>query len=112
MGSFVADFACLERKLVIEVDGGQHDGSSDGNRSAWFQQQGYSVLRFWNNDVLSRTQDVLEEILKALGSACPHPNLPRKRGKEPRRESPAAASGGRSQGVNRLPPQAGEGAKA
>jgi primosomal protein N' (replication factor Y) len=77
MGPYVADFACLERRLIVEVDGGQHDDStSDASRNEWFRTQGFSVLRFWNNDVLSRTEDVLEEILKALGSACPHPNLP------------------------------------
>jgi len=86
MGPYVADFVCLERKVIIEVDGGQHDeGNSDARRNEWFRARGYSILRFWNNDVLSRTDDVLEQILKALGSACPHPSLP---------------------------PQAGEGAKA
>jgi len=75
MGPYVADFACLERKLIVEIDGGQHDdGISDARRNAWFLAHGFSTLRFWN--VLSRTRDVLEEILKALGSACPHPNLP------------------------------------
>jgi len=82
MGPYVADFACLERRLIVEVDGGQHDdGPSDASRNEWFRTQGFSVLRFWNNDVLNRTEDVLEEILKALGSACPHPNLPPQAGK-------------------------------
>jgi very-short-patch-repair endonuclease len=77
MGPYVADFACLERRLVVEIDGGQHDeGKSDARRNEWFRAQGFSTLRFWNNDVLSRTEDVLEEILKALGSTCPHPGLP------------------------------------
>lgn len=54
VAEYVADFACVEAKLVIEVDGGQHSGSaSDARRDQVMRDAGWTVLRFWNNDVLS-----------------------------------------------------------
>src|SRR3546814_3816191 len=54
-GAFVADFACLECKLVVELDGGQHaepiQSEDDRKRSAWLQAEGYRVIRFWNHEV-------------------------------------------------------------
>jgi very-short-patch-repair endonuclease len=75
-GPYLLDFACVERRLVIELDGGQHCASRDGERDAWIRAGGFVIVRFWNNDVLNRTQEVLEQILEALGSPSPHPNLP------------------------------------
>jgi very-short-patch-repair endonuclease len=70
VGPFVADFVNHAARLVIEVDGGQHSASSsDSRRDAWFADRGYRVLRFWNNDVLARTDSVLEEIAAALAEA-------------------------------------------
>jgi very-short-patch-repair endonuclease len=67
IGAYVADFVCFDRKIIIEVDGGQHaDSASDARRDAWLTQQGFQVLRFWNNDVLKNTQGVLEVISNAL----------------------------------------------
>ena len=67
VGSFVVDFACLGRKLIVEVDGGQHAGKvSDRRRDAWLKTKGFEVLRFWNNDVLKNTDGVLELIMIAL----------------------------------------------
>src|SRR5271163_3294932 len=68
LGDFIADFACTEYQLVIEVDGGQHSESADTTRTAWLQSQGWRVLRFWNNDVLSNTDGVVETILRVLKS--------------------------------------------
>ena len=67
-GVFVADFVCFERKLIIEVDGGQHaeQVSYDKERSRWFEAQGYRVLRFWNNEVLSNTDAVAEVIFNCV----------------------------------------------
>ena len=70
IGSYVADFACLSARLIVELDGGQHTerAAQDDKRSAWLKAQGYRVLRFWNNDVLKNTEAVIEQIVAALGS--------------------------------------------
>lgn len=72
IGPFVADFACLEAGMVVEVDGGQHGDGADAARDAFLRRHGFAVLRFWNNDVLTRTQVVLATIHAAL-STHPHP---------------------------------------
>jgi very-short-patch-repair endonuclease len=67
VGPYVIDFACLGRKLIVEVDGGQHaDSRHDAVRDEFLKTQGFQVLRFWNNDVLSNTDGVLEIILRTL----------------------------------------------
>ena len=67
IGDYIVDFACTEHWLVIEVDGGQHaDSGTDAGRTAWLQNQGWKVIRFWNNDVLSNTNGVVEIILQTL----------------------------------------------
>jgi very-short-patch-repair endonuclease len=68
LGHFIVDFVCFSRKLIVEVDGGQHADAlaADQSRTAWLESQGFSVIRFWNHDVLQRTDLVLEEILRAL----------------------------------------------
>ena len=65
---FVADFICFERRLVIEVDGGQHaDSLSDQRRDRWFAANGYRVLRFWNNEVLKNLDGVTTLLADTLG---------------------------------------------
>lgn len=67
IGPYVVDFICFGGRLVVEVDGGQHsENASDETRDAWLDKEGYRVLRFWNDDVLKRTDAVLEEIASAL----------------------------------------------
>ena len=68
IGPYIADFACLAAKLIVEVDGGQHaeNAAADAARTAWLEEQGFRVLRFWNNDALANSDGVLEEILAAL----------------------------------------------
>ena len=68
IGPYVVDFACLKARLVIEVDGGQHVQAKeqDDKRTAWLASQGFRVLRFWDNDVLTQTDGVLEAIRVAL----------------------------------------------
>ncbi len=64
LGHYIVDFVCLERSLVVELDGGQHAEQVvyDRQRDAWLNSQGFVVLRFWNHDVLQQTDTVLERI--------------------------------------------------
>jgi very-short-patch-repair endonuclease len=74
---FIVDFFCADAKLVLEIDGGQHDQqrAQDENRTAVLESMGYLVLRFWNNDVIQNLDGVLEEILATIDQGCPpHPN--------------------------------------
>jgi very-short-patch-repair endonuclease len=67
IGPYTVDFVCRDRRLIIEVDGGQHaTDPRDAVRDSWLHDRGYRVLRFWNNDVLSNTDGVLEAIAAAL----------------------------------------------
>ena len=68
IGPYIVDFVCFEHSLIIEIDGGQHgdEASSDHERSKWLQSQGFTILRFWNNEVIERKDDVLESIIRAL----------------------------------------------
>ena len=76
IGRYYADFACRERRLAVEVDGGQHAESGyDEKRDAELAALGYRVLRVWNTDVLTNIEGVLEMILKELGGCSPpHPD--------------------------------------
>jgi very-short-patch-repair endonuclease len=67
IGHYIADFACIEHRLVIELDGGQHaDDTADAQRTAWLESRDWRVIRFWNNDVLGNTAGVIETILRVL----------------------------------------------
>ena len=67
IGPFIVDFVCRDKRLVVEVDGGQHaDSAEDAARDAFLAGEGYRVMRFWNNDVLSNRDGVLMVILEAL----------------------------------------------
>ena len=68
IGPYIADLVCLERYLVVEADGGQHAEreAEDLCRTRFLESQGFKVLRFWNNDVLSTTESVLSAILNEL----------------------------------------------
>ena len=67
IGPYIADFACIEHRLIVEADGGQHaDSGADRDRTRFLASCGYRVLRFWNNDVLARTDAVLEQIHAAV----------------------------------------------
>ncbi|MDH3596153.1 MAG: endonuclease domain-containing protein [Rhodospirillales bacterium] len=78
LGPYVADFACFSHRLVVEVDGGQHNLSQarDGRRARWLESQGYWVIRFWNNEVDGNLEGVTETIRLALRNHTPHPNPP------------------------------------
>ena len=71
LGGFIVDFVCFEKRLVVEVDGGQHNeplqAANDSERSTWLEQQGFRVLRFWNHEILREIESVKETIARALG---------------------------------------------
>jgi very-short-patch-repair endonuclease len=78
IGAYFADFACHYLRIVIEVDGGQHGEASrierDAQRTKYLEEQGYRVLRFWNNEVLNNVEGVMSAIYAALRDAAPqHP---------------------------------------
>ncbi len=75
---FIVDFACLERQVVVELDGGQHADSMayDSHRTRALESAGFAVLRFWNNDVLENTDGVLEVILRTLRARNTIPTQP------------------------------------
>jgi very-short-patch-repair endonuclease len=64
IGKFICDFVCIEKKLVIELDGSQHidQHEYDAKRTMYLQSQGYEVLRFWNNDVMKDINGVVKAI--------------------------------------------------
>jgi len=68
IGNYIADFVCEEKRLIVEVDGGQHSEcmSYDQKRTEFLRSERYQVLRFWNDEVLGQTEQVLEAILRAL----------------------------------------------
>ena len=78
VGRHVVDFACLERRLVVELDGGQHAGRlpEDAARTKAIETMGFRILRFWNNDVFEQQEAVLAVIHDALQRCAAHPNLP------------------------------------
>ncbi len=74
-GPHIVDFVCLARKLVVEIDGGQHAKcASDLRRDGALSASGFRVLRFWNNEVLRNLDGVVAVILQAL--LHPHPGPP------------------------------------
>ena len=76
IGQYIVDFVSFEKKLVIEVDGGQHNEPStavqDNERTLWLEDEGYKVIRFWNNEILENMEGVLTSIMEEISH--PHPN--------------------------------------
>ena len=72
IGNYIADFVCEDKKLIIEIDGGQHNKEKniqyDLKRTAYMKNNGYKVLRFWNTDIRDNIDGVCSEILKELES--------------------------------------------
>ena len=68
VGRYILDFYCDEKKLGIELDGGQHGEAVvyDQQRDGWLREQGIRVLRFWNNQMLMETEAVMEEIYRVV----------------------------------------------
>jgi very-short-patch-repair endonuclease len=85
IGTYIVDFVCFEKKIIVELDGGQHaqpeEMQNDSMRDQWFEAQRYKVLRFWDNEVLTNTQGVVEMISKCCLSHPPLNPLPSREGK-------------------------------
>ncbi|RJF85963.1 endonuclease domain-containing protein [Sphingomonas cavernae] len=69
IGPFVVDFLCIEAELIVELDGGQHSVEADARRTAYLEERGYRLLRFWNSEVIETFEGVLETIARALHNA-------------------------------------------
>ncbi|HMK79793.1 MAG TPA: endonuclease domain-containing protein [Xanthobacteraceae bacterium] len=101
IGPYVADFCCLKARLIIEVDGDQHGYDEnlrkDERRSKYLLEQGFSVLRFSNREVMTATDGVLEAIYAQLNRPTPTPNPSPASGRL--RPSSTGYGGGESRGV-------------
>ena len=83
MGAYIVDFVAKHEHLIIEIDGGQHNEQVDNERTKWLENQGFKVLRFWNNEVLANIEGVLETIrlsLEQVRTPSPSPSPARGRG--------------------------------
>lgn len=78
IGSYIADFVSIDAKLVIELDGGQHQEKRayDERRDRFMKTLGYRIIRFWDTQIIEETDAVLETIMRELESVRPHPSLP------------------------------------
>ena len=67
IGNYIVDFVCYQKKLIIELDGGQHyESADDKERDEWLKSQGFAILRFWNNEVLENRDGVVLKIMQHL----------------------------------------------
>lgn len=73
LGSYVVDFYCAEKKLVLEIDGGHHmqQQTQDQQRENFLRSQGYQILRFWNSEIEQNLEGVFERILQVLQTPSP-----------------------------------------
>jgi very-short-patch-repair endonuclease len=76
IGPYIADFVCIERNLIIELDGGQHadQQTHDAQRSEFLRSEGFAVIRFWNHEVLANIEAVLQVIYQRLQNPSPSPS--------------------------------------
>jgi 2-isopropylmalate synthase len=80
IGPFIADFASIEHKVIVELDGGQHaESPSDARRDDYLAKRGWRIVRFWNNDVMKNREGVFESLQQAVALT---PTLSRKRERE------------------------------
>ena len=71
MGPYIVDFCCIDKKLMVEVDGSQHleNVDYDLQRTTFLERNGYRVIRFWNHEVLTEMEGVLEKLAQFLAAA-------------------------------------------
>ena len=75
IGRYIVDFVCFEKKLVLEIDGGQHyNNPKDKIRDLWLKSQGFKVLRLWDSEVLGNRDGVIERILENLATPSLNPS--------------------------------------
>jgi len=114
IGPYVADFACMAARLIIEVDGSQHGRRDDTRRrddarTRWLEAEGYRVMRFWNNDLTANMDGVLDAIYAAIhGSSAAEPK-PLKHQRYKRFASPGTAATPPRRAPRADPPPAGGG---
>lgn len=84
VGEYFADFCCLKRKLIVEVDGGQHSETEeyDRRRTQFLEAQGFRVIRFWNTDVMTNLEGVVDTIFENLNRPSRPPILTLRRNRE------------------------------
>jgi very-short-patch-repair endonuclease len=91
IGNYIVDFVCLDRRVIVELDGGQHNEAShkkyDARRDAWLRSQGFEVLRFWNSDVFLEWEGMADAIWHALH------RRPSRRAQRPLTPNPSPARG-------------------
>ena len=74
IGPYVVDFVHFGARLIIEADGGQHDEAPhDARRDAWLHSQGFKVMRFWNNEIMSNLDGILVTVMAAVSERSPLP---------------------------------------
>jgi very-short-patch-repair endonuclease len=73
IGPYIADFLCIEDRLIVEVDGGQHSEAADAARTGYLARSGFRVVHYWNNDVLENLEGVIADLRTHLTSP-PSPN--------------------------------------
>lgn len=93
LGGYIVDFVCLEGRLIVELDGGQHADRNayDKKRDDWLRNQGFVILRFWNHDVLNNIDGVMEQILDSLKNT-PYLNPSPQGGRRLRRRKSGSSS--------------------
>ena len=93
LGGYIVDFVCLERRLIVELDGGQHADRNayDKKRDDWLRNQGFVILRFWNHDVLNNIDGVVKQILDTLKNT-PYLNPSPQGGRRLRRRKSGSSS--------------------
>ena len=77
IGNYIADFCCIEKGLIIELDGSQHAerAAQDEERTKWLKEHGFQVLRFWNHEVTPNPEGAVEKIRNHILNKDPHPAL-------------------------------------
>ena len=91
---YIADFASHKMRIVVEIDGGQHNRDVDDLRTADIQHEGYMVVRFWNNEVLCNGKGCMDRLAQLVTQNHPHPTGPRQQAAKSSYPSPIKGEAG------------------